>query len=133
MEEYIVKETTLWGDYNARSLAKRLRYLKKQNVIIAYPWFMDHSTIYAYKPKTQRGPARDSQQFIVAYPYSYTDNLEMMEKEKEFVKLLSEIELRFYKEDCTFRGQPSHKILIIDTDVDLTAVLSLIPRPNESA
>jgi hypothetical protein len=130
MDEYVVKETTLWGDYQGKSVEKRLLYLNKLKVRGEYPWFTDHPTFYAYKPKSQRGPARESQQFMVSYPYCYDDKPEIIEREKEFVKFLSEMDLRFYKEDCTFRGHPAHKILIMERDVDLNAVLTLIPLPK---
>ena len=130
MEEYVVKETTLWGDYKANSIEKLKLYHKKHEIRNIYP-FTDHPTFYAYKPKGQRGPARESQQFMVAYPYNYDDKPEILEKEREFVNILSEIGLRFHKENCTFRGLNAHKIFIMEKDVDLNAVLTLIP-PRKS-
>ena len=41
--------------------------MKKHKLIgEGYP-FIDHYTIYSYKPKNQKGPAREEQTFILSY------------------------------------------------------------------
>ena len=127
MEGYIIKETTVWGDqYSAKTSTGITRCRKKCEILQAYP-FIDHHTIYAFKPANQRGPARESQTFIVSYPYVYDDFIG--DKETEFINNLTSINLRFYKEPCVFRGNDAYKILIMDTDVDLTSVLGLLQVP----
>lgn len=128
METYKIKETTVWGDvYNAKSLQNIMRLTGKRDLIYGeyrYP-FLDHYKIYAFKPSSQRGPARESQTFIVSYTYNYDHFIG--EKETKFISKLTTMNLRFYKEPCIFRGKNAYKILIMDTEVDLDRVLSLIP------
>ena len=48
-----IKETNVWGLlHNVRNVNKRTRLMKKHQLITGegYP-FIDHYTIYAYKPK----------------------------------------------------------------------------------
>jgi hypothetical protein len=127
MENYIIKETTVWGDhYRARTPTGVLRCIQKGKILQAYP-IVDHHKVYVFKPSNQRGPARESQTFIVSYAYVYDEFIG--DKETELVNTLTSINLRFYKEPCVFRGKNAYKILIMDTDVDLDTVLGLIPEP----
>jgi hypothetical protein len=124
MENYIVKETNVWGDiYRARTSTSKLRLIEKQKILQEYP-FIDHYKIYESKLLNQRGPARESQTFIVSYTYLYDDFIG--DKEIEFIAKVASIHLRFYKERCVFRGKNAYKILIMDTDVDLNRVLGLL-------
>lgn len=124
MNQFIIKETTIWGDsYKARNLNNYLRLHEKKKILQIRP-FIDHYKIYAYKPIDQRGPARENQTFIVSYVYNYDNFIE--NRENEFIEKLSSINLKFYKEKCIYKENDAYKILIMDTDVDLNAILQLI-------
>lgn len=67
--DMVIRETNVWGYwYNTRNMNKRIRLMKKQKVLQHYP-FIDNYKIYAYKPKTQQGPAKEDQTFIISYAY----------------------------------------------------------------
>lgn len=124
MENFIIKETTVWGDhYKAKSPTQISRLTNKKQILQSRP-FIDHYKIYAFKPAHQRGPARETQTFIVSYTYMY-DNLSGNE-EAEFIEKLTSIGLRFYKEQCVFNGKDSYRILIMDSDVILEEALRLL-------
>ena len=124
MEEYVIKETSVWGDkYRARSPNGILRCLEKNKILQEYP-FIEHYKIYSFKPSNQRGPTRESQTFIVSYPYNYDSFIG--NKEIDFINKLTSIDLRFYKEKCLFKNKDAYRILVLDTDVDLNLVLNLI-------
>jgi hypothetical protein len=129
MDNYSIQETTVWGDaYKANSPENILRCGTKNEILqTSYP-FIDHYTIYALKSINQRGPAKESQTFIVSYVYIYDDYIG--DREQEFIQKLNSIQLRFHKELCIFRGKAAYKILIMDTDVDLNTVLRLIQVPH---
>jgi hypothetical protein len=127
MDGYVIKETSVWGDsYKARTPANIRRLEEKCGIRHARP-FIDHSKIYAFKPRGQRGPAKESQTFIVSYPYTYDEP----EQEATFIESLTAIGLRFHKEQCVFRGQDAYKILIMDEDVDLDMVLQMLESRTE--
>jgi len=124
MNQFILKETTVWGDYyKARNPNNFLRLYEKKKILQILP-FIDHYKIYAYKPIDQRGPARENQTFIISYVYNYDNFIE--NRENEFIEKLSSINLKFYKEKCIYNEKDAYKILIMDTDVDLNAILQLI-------
>jgi hypothetical protein len=124
MNKYIIKETTIWGDsYKARNPNNILRLYEKKKILQIRP-FIDHYKIYAYKPIDQRGPAHENQTFIISYVYNYDNFIE--NRENEFIEKLSSINLKFYKEKCIYNEKDAYKILIMDTDVDLNAILQLI-------
>jgi hypothetical protein len=121
MGDYIIKESSAWGwcrGYSERTI------LKQRLLQTYYYPILDHYKKYAFKPSNQRGPARERQTFIVAYPFVY-DNY-IGSEETDFINYLQSIDLRFYKEKCTFRGHDAYRILIMDTEVDLDAVLVLL-------
>jgi hypothetical protein len=124
--DYVIKKTSVWGDhYKSRSIhTKRRLYEKCKLLQPGYP-IIDHYTIYAYKPKSQRGPPKESQTFIVSYAYNYDHFIE--NRETEFIHKVESIQLRFHKEPCIFREKDAYRILIMDTDVNLNEVLRLIP------
>ena len=122
MDDHVIKETSVWGHFKSKDYLKQLRILQSP--------FIDHAKIYAYKLRSQRGAARASQTFVVSYPYRYDDIQDKMEKETKWVEDILALGLRFHKEDCTFRGHPAHRILIMNTDVNLEAVLRLLPDPE---
>ena len=81
--DMIIKKTNVWGQFhNVKNVDKRTRLMKKQkliNGVDGFP-FIDHYTIYAYKHKNQKGPAREEQTFILSYAYNY----DSYENEAEF-------------------------------------------------
>ena len=125
-DDYIIKQTSVWGHYyKAKSNLNRLRLMKKNKLIHSngYP-FIDHFKIYAFKPKSQKGPAKESQTFIISFAYNYDSFIG--DKEIEFIDKLKDINLSFYKEKCVFSGKDAYKILIMDSDVNLNEVLKHI-------
>tara|TARA_B100001013_G_C24545817_1_gene416582 strand:+ start:136 stop:516 length:381 start_codon:yes stop_codon:yes gene_type:complete len=121
---FIIKKTSVWGDhYKSRNGNNKLRLMKKLKILQCYP-FINHYTKYAFKPKSQKGPAKESQTFILSYAYNYDNFIE--NKENEFINKLNNLNLRFYKERCMFREKDAYKILIMDTDIDLLTILQLL-------
>ena len=114
-----IKETSIWVNLsNVRNTNKRIRLIKKQQILQCYP-FVDHRKIYVYKPKHQKGPAKEEQTFIVSYPYNY----DSYANENEFINKLNEIGLSFYKEKCIFRTQDAYKIIIYDPTLQIDILL----------
>ena len=92
--EMIVKKTNVWGQFhNVRKVDKRIRLMKKREVLNCYP-FIDHYTIYTYKPKHQKGQSKEEQSFILSYAYNY----DAFADENVFIQKLNEIGLFFHKE-----------------------------------
>ena len=115
----IIKETNIWGNNsNVKNTNKYIRLMKKQQILQCYP-FVDHYKIYVYKPKTQKGPAKEEQTFIVSYPYNY----DSYANETEFIDKLNEIDLSFYKEKCIFRTQDAYKIIIYEKTLPIEILL----------
>jgi hypothetical protein len=125
MDIFEIKPTTVWGDfYKARSMKNKLRLFKKA-AILQNNWpIVDHFKKYCLKYKGQKGPAKESQTFIVSYPYVYDNSIG--NKEKEFIETLHSINLSFYKQSCIFKGSQAYKIFIMDTDVKLENIMHLI-------
>ena len=118
MDAYTITKTTVWGcsrGFNPIT-AQKLKVLQ------CYP-FIDHYGTFAFKPKNQRGPARQSQMFIVAHPYAYDDWIGT--KEIEFVAMLESIGLRFHKEPFVYRGHSAYRLFIMDTDVELDRIIGV--------
>ena len=117
--DMFIKETSIWVNLsNVRNTNKRIRLIKKQQILQCYP-FVDHRKIYVYKPKHQKGPAKEEQTFIVSYPYNY----DSYANENEFINKLNEIGLSFYKEKCIFRTQDAYKIIIYDPTLQIDILL----------
>ena len=127
IDDYIVTQISVWGHhYKAKSNLNRLRLMQKRKLIYSsdgYP-FIDHFKKYAFKPKSQKGPAKESQTFIISFAYNYDSFIG--DKEIEFIDKLKNINLSFYKEKCVFKGKDAYKILIMDSDVNLNEVLKHI-------
>ena len=112
----IIKETHVWGQFHiVRNLDKRLRLMKKYEILNCYP-FVDHYTIYAYKPKSQKGPAREEQTFIISYAYS-------VENEEIVISKLNEIGLLFHKEKCIYKTHDAYKIIIYEPTCQIESIL----------
>jgi len=119
--DMIIKKTTVWGQcYNVRNYKKRIRLMKKQQLITGggRP-FIDHHTIYAYKPKNQKGPAREEQTFILSYAYNY----DSFANEDAFISKLNEIGLLFHKEKCLYKTHDAYKIIIYEKTCPIEVIL----------
>jgi hypothetical protein len=127
MEDFVVKETTVWGDaYNKRSPQEKMRCYKKQSLKASGSPFVDHARTYAFKPRSQRGPAREKQTFLVSFAYKPGVDAKTPEEETAFYDRVHAAGLQFYKEECVFRGHPAYKIILYDADVDLQTVLNRV-------
>jgi len=118
--EMIIKKTNVWGHlHNVRNVVKRLRLIKKQEILQGgYP-FIDHYTIYAYKPKNQKGPTKEEQTFILSYAYNY----DLFTNEDVFISKLNEIGLLFYKEKCLYYNHDAYKIIIYENMCPIDIIL----------
>ena len=123
--DMIIKKTNVWGNFhNVRNVNKRIRLMKKKQLITqmeGYP-FIDHYTIYAYKSKKQKGPAREEQTFILSYAYNY----DSFANEEDFISKLNEIDLLFYKEKCLYQTHDAYKIIIYENMCQIDAILQQI-------
>ena len=120
--DMIIRKTSIWGDlYNVRNMIKRMRLTKKRQLIGEYP-FIDHYTIYAYKPKNQKGPAKEEQTFILSYAYNY----DSFADEDAFINKLTEIGLSFYKEKCLYNSHDAYKIIIYEKMLPIDVILQQI-------
>ena len=118
----IIRETNVWGQFhNVRNIDKRIRLMKKGEIINSYP-FVDHYTIYAYKPKNQKGPAREEQTFILSYAYNY----DSFANEDAFISKLNEIGLLFHKEKCLYKTHDAYKIIIYEKMSPIDVILKFI-------
>ena len=120
----VIKETKVWGNfYNVKNVNKRIRLMKKHKLITGegYP-FIDHYTIYSYKPKNQKGPAREEQTFILSYAYNY----DSFADEDSFIRNLNEIGLLFHKEKYLYKSHDAYKILIYENILPIDVILQHI-------
>ena len=117
--DMIIKKTNVWGQFhNVRIVDKRIRLMKKLEIKNCYP-FVDHYTIYAYKPKNQKGPAREEQTFILSYAYNY----DSFANEDTFISKLNEIGLLFHKEKCLYKTHDAYKIIIYENMCPIDVIL----------
>lgn len=124
-QPYITK-STVWGDaYKAKSLTRKSYLMKKQRIrqTFRYP-FLDHMDTFAYKPRGQKEPTRESQTFIFAFPYRY----DHFTNDQALKETLKELNLRFYKEECIFRGKDAYLLLVVSEDVVLDEILKIIHK-----
>lgn len=115
-----ITKTSVWGVwYNVRDTVKRDRLMKKNQLLTkgSHP-FIDHYKIYAYKPKNQKGPAKEEQTFIVSYAYNY----DSIADELAFINRLNEIGLLFYKEKCLYKTHNAYKIIIYENACSIDAI-----------
>lgn len=125
----VIRETNIWGSvYNVRNMNKIRRLMKKRALIGQRP-FIDHYTIYAYKPKNQKGPTKEEQTFILSYAYNY----DAFADENAFISKLTEIGLSFYKEKCLYNNHDAYRIIIYENILPLDAILQHIRTPVEIA
>ena len=120
----IIKKTNVWGQYhNVKNIDKRIRLMKKHKLItgMGHP-FIDHYIIYAYKPKNQKGPAREEQTFILSYAYNY----DSFASEDAFISKLNEIGLLFHKEKCLYKTHDAYKIIIYENMCPIDVILQQI-------
>lgn len=118
--DMIIKETNIWGNNsNVKNIDKYIRLMKKREILQNYRFIIDHYKIYVYKPKHQKGPAKEEQTFIVSYPYNY----DSYKSDTEFINKLNEIGLSFYKEKCIFREKDAYKIIIYENTLPIDILL----------
>lgn len=120
--EMIIKKTNVWGQFhNVKNIDKRTRLMKKHHLITkldGFP-FIDHYTIYAYKPKNQKGPSKEEQTFILSYAYNY----DSFEDEGAFIDKLNEMGLNFYKEKCLYNNHDAYKIIVYENTLPIDIIL----------
>ena len=123
--DMIIKKTNVWGNfYNVKNVDKRIRLMKKKQLITqmeGYP-FIDHYTIYAYKPKNQKGPSKEEQTFILSYAYNY----DLFANEEDFISKLNDIVLLFYKEKYLYNNHDAYKIIIYEKMCPINIILQQI-------
>ena len=122
--DIVIKESKVWGNFNnVKNVKKRIRLMKKHKLITreGYP-FIDHYTIYSYKPKNQKGPAREEQTFILSYAYNY----DSFADEDSFICNLNEIGLLFHKEKCLYKSHDAYKIFIYENILPIDEILQHI-------
>jgi hypothetical protein len=118
--DMVIRETNVWGNcHNVRNPNKRIRLMKKLELITGkgYP-FIDHYKIYAYKPKNQKGPAREEQTFILSYAYNY----DSFADEGAFIDTLNDIGLLFHKEKCLYESRDAYKIFIYENNCPIDVI-----------
>jgi len=123
--DMIIKKTNVWGQYhNIKNIDKRIRLMKKHQLITGMEGrpFIDHYTIYAYKHKNQKGPAREEQTFILSYAYNY----DSFANEDAFISKLNEIGLLFHKEKCLYKTHDAYKIIIYENMCPIDVILQQI-------
>ena len=121
--ELIVKKTSVWGHYYNSKGSNYIRLLKKSKTLNNYP-IIDHVEKYCLKPRGQKGPAKESQTFIISYAYNYDHFIG--NKENEFIEHLTSINLSFYKQSCIYYNKPAYKIYIMDTDVSIEQIIDIV-------
>ena len=119
--DMVIRETNVWGNFsNVKNVNKRMRLMEKRKLINGegYP-FIDHYTIYSYKPKNQKGPTKEEQTFILSYSYNY----DSFANEDTFINKLNEIGLLFHKEKCLYKPHDAYKIFIYENTCPLEVIL----------
>lgn len=116
----------MWGAvYKARG-SGIIRAMKKEELTqqFAYP-ILDHSSVFAWRPRGTRGPASEGQTLIVAYPYK--DAVDLSLTYDAFISATQELGLRVVKEDVVYRGHAAYRIVVADHDVDVEAAIAQLP------
>lgn len=126
MQEFALRPSSTWGATWKAGRLGYLRALKKRNFFeqFAYP-FLDHSAVFAWKQRGRRGPAREKETLIVAYPYK--DAVDRCSMHDTFISTAQEIGLRVVEEEVIYRGHPAYRILVADHDVDIEAAIMQLP------
>lgn len=123
----VVKETSVWGNYRTAAGRDYLRVHNKRDILQnAYP-FVDHYRTYVLKPTGQKGPARESQTFLVSYAYFYDHYSGITEDEGKFIERCTNAGLTFYKEPCMYGIHKAYKIFIMDSEVNLQDIIHFSP------
>jgi hypothetical protein len=122
MEDLILARTTTWGStWKFRGAAPEKLYFKEK--IRNHTAIIDHSSVWAIKPRNQRGPAREEQTLLLSFAYAGAYNSFNLD---EFIIRVNQHGLHFHSEPCEFRGINAYKVIIYDTDVDLDVALRFI-------
>ena len=125
-QEYIVRKSSVWGYWRNKKIRnphELTRLINKSEIRSLYP-MVDHSEVYALRLKGQKGPAKESQTFILSYAYA---SEYFNQKESECLDKLKEAELQYYKAPCKYKDHKAYRIIVADKDVDIKLVLSLLP------
>ena len=109
----VLVRSSVWGCGRAE------RFVMKQNLKhrFAYP-FLDHTRIFAWKTKGKRGPCKETESLLVAYPYK--DAVDAASTWDTFVEAAHDIGLRVVRERVSYGGQRAYRIIVADRDVDVT-------------
>ena len=125
MECYVIRETTAWGDVDsAKTPDEFIRCKEKAELLQNNFPIINNYKLYEFKSLYQAGPTLESQTFIASFADIYDGFIG--NKEIEFVEKLTSIGLRFHKEACIFRGNHAYMILVVDTDIELDSVSSVL-------
>lgn len=123
--ECVLKSSSVWGSvYKARGIGL-IRAMEKADLVqkYAYP-FLDHGSEFSWRPRGSRGPAKESQTLIVAYPYK--DAVDLCNYDA-FTSAAQELDLRVVREDVVYRGHAAYRIVVADRDVDIEAAIAQLP------
>lgn len=118
-EEYVIRPTKVWGDAYKTKNINRIRRLTKKQRLLCNGMF-DHKSIHSYKPKSQRGPAREEQTFLVSYNY-----LPLRFPETDMIAEVESCGLTYYRSECVFRGLEAYRIIVMDSEVPLETILEM--------
>lgn len=129
MQEFSLTPSSTWGEVYKAGGSGSLRAMKKKELTqqFAYP-FLDHSSVFAWKQRGRRGPARESETLIVAYPYK--DAVDRCDMHDTFISTAQEIGLRVVEEEVIYRGHPAYRIIVADRDVDIEAATVQLPAAS---
>jgi hypothetical protein len=121
---YIIKQTKKWGTpylYSSKDEDNKTRLNKKWDLLQESTYILDHYNKYVFKPP--KGQPKQSQTFLLCYPYVYDNYIPNNVSEAKFIEKLNKINLRFYKEKSKYNKIDAYRILIMDTDCNLEAIL----------
>ena len=121
MGDFIVKTTNVWNYTNMNRLNTPRNYIRQ-----CFP-FIDHSRLYAYKPRGQRGAARTDQTFIVSFAHiTGVDSTDS----SDFLQTVSDAGLSVCRYRTKWRGVDIYKIIVASKEVNVLHALELL-GPDE--
>jgi hypothetical protein len=115
MIEFVVKPSNYWGEYhNVKCSGTKRRLIAK--TCLQQSQLLDHSCVFVFKLRGQRGRARETQTFLVSYTHHPPA---VIEADPMF--LMSG--LRVYSEASMFQGLPANMVVLYDREVDVACLL----------
>lgn len=135
MTEYIIGKAPYCGDYDKRLKKCSLeeagrqwsRLVAKNSLLEHCSSIIDHKWFYSCRKKGSRGPAKETEGFLIAYPYHVDEK-----GEKQLSDFCERAELKYLIEPHPFRvRQDAFRVIIYDKDVNLEFVLSQAERLRE--